>query len=526
MTIAPLWSKLSSATQKALKLFSEGQLIKAYAALEVIQLKGGHDASLALRYLAHMDIQNRRYALALSRLERASLLAGPDPKVLTQLAEVTMQLGDYERAVALVQEALTLNPDNPVLELNHANWINSRSTDPVAIRQRFEAWSRKHLDPLRQLQPPLVVTDRRQSKKLKIGYVSGDLKNHAVRYFIEPYLKLHDRQNFEVHAYMTTPGDAITQILRDHVEHWHEVQSLSSAALCEQIRNQGIDILVDLSGHTEGGRLEVFARRAAPVQITWWGFVQTLGMQEMDYRLTDAVNCPPGTDPHYTEQLCRMDCLTAYNPPLNCEAVYDSPWKTNGHVTMVSLNHSRKISDQCLALWSRILERNPNSGLIVVCSERDQESVDALFQQRLRAQSIPAERIALVPRLSLLDFMGLASIADFSLDTLPISGGVTSFHALWMGLPVLTLKPSQAIALQAYSSNILTTVGMNDCIAGSPEDYVERAGEWINHPDTIDRLRSRCRPSLQASPFMDHRGRVRELEQHFRRLWTEYLAQA
>ena len=344
-----------------------------------------------------------------------------------------------------------------------------------------------------------------------------------MRYFIEPYFKHHNASEFEVHVFMTGEPDVITEILKESIADWHDVRTVSTQDLHQLIRDLHIDILVDLSGHTAGGRLEVFALRAAPVQVTWWGFMQTLGLTEMDYRLTDSLFCPPGSEAHYTERLCRMSCMTAYAPPLNCDEQHESPWHERGFVTMISLNHTRKISQSVLHLWRKVLEENPNSGLIIVSTESTQEGADALLIPRLESINMPMNRIALMPRLNLLDFMNLAGRADFALDSMPVSGGVTTFHSLWMGLPVLTIRPDTPLPLQSYTANILQTVDLNECVTTSEDEFLLRAKSWINEPEQVDEIRKRCRPQLVNSLFMDHASRAQELEQHFRALWHDYL---
>ena len=289
------------------------------------------------------------------------------------------------------------------------------------------------------------------------------------------------------------------------------------------IRSLEIDILVDLSGHTEASKLEVFAARAAPVQVTWWGFVHTLGIEGIDYRLTDFETCPPGAEAHYTEALCRMACLTAYAPPVNCEDQYPSPWQGNGYVTMISLNHTRKLSQAALDCWRDILVQNPNSGLIVVSSEATEADAQNDFIPRLVDGGFPMDRVSVVPRLSMLEYMNVASVADFALDSFPVSGGVTTLHALWMGLPVLTMTPNTPIAMQTYSGNTLRLVGLDECVTTSHQEVVARAAEWIQNPALIDALRARTRPNLIASPFMNHEARVRELETCFQAMWRRFL---
>lgn len=509
---------------QAIKRVTEGRLDLARNALHEIWRGKGAEALAAVRFLAHVETLERRYAQAIAVLEAAGREFDGEPRILAQLAENWMQLGDYERAIECAERSLGAQPDNAVMRLNLAIWQASRSVAPLQIKSAFEAWCRQYLD---APEPPgLAPRDPRRDRKLRLGYISGDLRNHAVRYFIEPYLRGHDRARFEVHAFLTETPDAISGVLREHVEHWHDVQRLSTEELLQTIRRLEIDILVDLSGHTAGERLAVFAKRAAPVQVTWWGFVGTLGMRAMDYRLTDWVTCPPGTDAHYTERLCRMSCLTAYEPPLNCDALYASPWRRNGFVTLISLNHTRKLGDQVMRAWGEILRANPTARLSIVATESTQEGAQALLQPRLAAAGLPLDRVTIVPKLTMTEFMGLAAVADFALDSMPISGGVTTLHSLWMGLPVLAVRPAQPIALQAYSANTLRTVGLDECVAPDGAALIALANRWIAQPEHIDRVRAQCRPRLASSPFLAHAERVRELEDCLAAMWAARVAGA
>ncbi len=350
------------------------------------------------------------------------------------------------------------------------------------------------------------------------------IKNHAIRYFIEPYLKHHNHEDFAIHAFMTQASDPITSVLKKYTDYWHDVKEQSIEELFQLIQSQDIDVLVDLSGHSEGERLEVFARRAAPIQLTWYGFVQTLGMQQMDYRLTDSMSCPDGSEDYYTENLYRLQCFTAYQPPLTSDDFPLSPWKKNSYVTMISLNHSRKVSDDALILWRDVLKNNPKAKLIIISTERTQEGANAIFIPRLERLALPLDRIEIKSKLSMRDFMRLAFYADFALDSTPISGGVTTFHTLWMGLPVLTIQPEKPISLFSYTANILRTLGLESCIADSPAHFQKLASNLINQPELIDALRAESRQRLLASPYLDHVARTKELELAYRQLWHEYTA--
>lgn len=440
------------------------------------------------------------------------------------LGEKRMAFGDADGGLQAIDQALVRQPDHAVACIHRACWSARQWGDCQATRALFEQWGRRFMDPLTQAAPPLPPRDLSPGRRLRVGYVSGDFKNHSVRYFIEGYLRHHDRAQFDIHAFMTLPGDEVTQWLRPLVAHWHDVADLDDEALWARIRAAGIDVLVDLSGHTHGERLGVFARRAAPVQVTWFGFMQTLGMQAMDWRLSDWGASPPGSEAFYTERLYRLDCMASYTPPLNAEALHESPWHANGYVTLICLNHSRKFSDQALAAWSRILRENPSAGLILISAEADSQQQDRRLLARLEGLDFPMERVTVVGRLNMLTFMQLASVADFALDAFPVSGGTTTLHALWMGLPTLTIDATAQGAQQGATAAIERSCGLGEAVAAHVDEYVERAGQWIRSPQRIDALRQRCRPGLQASALMDHAARTAELERAYRAMWQDWLA--
>ena len=509
---------------EGLQHLSDGNLEQARVIFNRIIDQNDAESLIAFQYLAYAYSIESKYFLAIDTLKKAHEIFDADYLVLAQLAEIMMKIGDYDQAIAYAKKSLLLNTNNPILRINLAAWQASRTSDPIEIRNLYESWCRDYLDPHAKLIQPFTNKNTDKNKKLKIGYVSGDLKNHAIRYFIEPYLKHHNHQDFEIHAFMTQASDPITSVLKKYTDYWHDVQEQSIEELFQLIQSQDIDVLVDLSGHSEGERLEVFARRAAPIQLTWYGFVQTLGMQQMDYRLTDSINCPDGSDAYYTESLYRLQCFTAYEPPLSSDDFPLSPWKKNSYVTMISLNHSRKVSDDALILWRDVLKNNPKAKLIIVSTERTQEGANAIFFPRLERLALPLDRIEIKSKLSMRDFMRLAFYADFALDSIPISGGVTTFHSLWMGLPVLTMQPEKPISLFSYTANILRTLGLDGCIADNPVHFQKLASNLINQPELIDALRADSRQRLLASPFLDHVARTNELELAYRQLWHEYTA--
>jgi predicted O-linked N-acetylglucosamine transferase (SPINDLY family) len=484
---------------------------------------GKPQSAVALKKTIAELLASKREFECIKILEDACSKLPEDDQWPAALASIWMNLGELDKALAWADVALKINPDNEVMFINRACWLAARCGDPLQAKEFFEAWGKRFMDPLTDKASLRFTQTLKRDRKLRVGYVSGDLKNHSVRYFIEPILAGHDRERVEVHAFMTMDEDEVSQFLKPCVDHWHNVCKLNDAALLTFIRHQEIDVLVDLSGHTNGQRLAVFAMRAAPVQVTWFGFMQTLGMKAMDWRLTDYGMSPQGTEAHFTEKLYRLHCMAAYAPPLNSETLYPAPYRENGFVTMISMNHSRKLGDQALSAWRSILLDNPQSGLIVIGNDKNPEIAHDSIAPRLSDAGLPMDRVSIAPRLTMLEFMGLASVADFALDSFPISGGTTTLHALWMGLPILALDDPLHGGMSSSTAATLRGLGLDECIGTNIEQYSAIASKWINDPTQIEQLRQRCRPAMQKSVLMDHAARVKELETAYQFMWDSYL---
>jgi len=517
--------KNESNFKQAIFHLSKGEASQALALMKSVYASGSEFAPKALVAILQIFSLTDRDSESIDLLEDACRRYPQVDIWPATLASVWMKQGELDKALQLADRALAINPNNETMFINRVCWLAGRCKDPIESRQLFESWGSRFMDPLTERAAPLGLIDKNPDRRLRVGYVSGDFKNHSVRYFIEPFLKGHDRTQFEVNAFMTMAEDEVTGFLKPLVDVWHNVQNLTDSALLAYVREQKIDILVDLSGHTEGNRLPVFAMRAAPVQVTWFGFMQTLGMKGIDWRLTDWGMSPMGTDDHYTEKLYRLNCMAAYAPPLNSETQYASPHHQNGFVTMVSMNHTRKLGNDALHLWRDILLDNPQSGLIVIGSYKDEKASHDSLAPRLAAAGLPMDRVSITPRLTMLEFMGLASVADFALDSFPISGGTTTLHALWMGLPILALEDPLHGGMSSSTASPLRGLHLDACVTTSLMQYRKVATDWIRAPSLIDKLRDQCRPALAASGLMDHKARVLEVEFAFRTMWKYFISE-
>lgn len=470
--------------------------------------------------VARIYAKMQDWALCVSTLELTLALSPGLPGAQHLMAFALYHLGQREQAVKLIDE-VCLRYSTELFWGTRAYIRSHTDRDPLKALQVYQDWGRRFADPLTRKAQPLVVTDRSPSRRLRIGYVTADFRVHSIAFFMHPVLCHHNPQEVEVHVYSSGRRDGFTDILEQAVPHWHEVAALSDAALCERIRADGIDVLVDLSGHTEGHRLLTFARRAAPVQVTWLGFMQSLGMKAMDYRLTDSGITPAGHEPYYCEKLFRLACMASYAPPDYAPLCESPPMLRNGYPTLISLNSSAKITDEMLGVWARILHARSDARLVIMVKEHTADAAQTNMQPRVVAAGMPLERVSVLHQQPLDRFMELGHIADVALDTSPISGGTTTLHALWMGLPIVALDAERGV--DASTARMLQGLGFGGEVAGDVDAYVAGTLVLMNDPARLIHMRQNARPSLSASVLMDYAARTSELEKSFRLMWLNYL---
>lgn len=458
---------------------------------------------------------------AIDALETVLSLDPQDSQAKQLLSLALFSTGQQERACKLIDQVVKKKDANSAQWMLRAFLHAHTNKDPMHALGVARDWGKRFADPLTRAAKPLVVQNRDPRKKLKVGYVTADFREHSVAFFMQPVLAHHNPENVEVHVYSSGPADGVTAQLRPLVPHWHDVVALSDEELHAQIRRDGIDILVDLSGFTHGQRLLVFARRAAPVQVTWLGYMHTLGMKAMDYRLVDLGIAPRSHAPHYSETLFYLHAMASYAPPSYAPLCEEPPMVRNGYPTLISLNNSAKVTDGMLRLWARILHAREDARLIIMVKEENADAAQAHMQPRVEAAGMPLERVSVLHQQPLDRFMEMGHIADIALDTSPISGGTTTLHALWMGLPVVALNAERAV--DASTVRMLNGLGKGHWVAHSQEDYVERAIAFMEIPQELQVLRTKLRERLCKSVLMDYVTRTTGLEQAFRFMWFNYL---
>ena len=417
--------------------------------------------------------------------------------------------GKHDEAIAALRQATSIEPNlaeafsNLLLCLNYDN---KSTADRLCVAHR--EWDERYGRPVSRL--TAYANDHEVGRRLRIGYVSPDFRTHSVAYFLEPLLKEHDRQAVEVFCYAEVKRpDTVTTDLQGLADHWRMTVGLSDDELAERIRADGIDILVDLAGHTANNRLRVFARKPAPVQVTWLGYPNTTGLEAIDYRLVDAVTDPVGdADACASETLVRLEGgFLCYGALKDAPEPIVPPCLKTGTVTFGSFNNPAKLSAATLEVWAKLLSRLPQARLLLKGEPFADAPTRALFLARLGERGVAAERVELVAWLPIAaTHLALYHRVDIALDPFPYNGTTTTCEALWMGIPVVTLRGDRHAG--RVGASLLTQIGLTDLIANSVEEYLEIAVALARNPERLSDLRRVLRPRMAASPFV-RRARFR-----------------
>ncbi len=439
------------------------------------------------------------------------------------LGVVLRMAGRVDDAVAAYHKAITIRPDYAHA---HSSLIYTLHFHPAhddrTIAEELGRWNRQHAKPLRKFIQP-HTNDRHPDRKLRIGYVSPDLGNHPVGRFLLPLLVHHDRKSFEIFAYAQVPRpDGVTQRLVSHTDQWRSISALSDTQVDHLTRQDRIDILVDLTMHTAHNRLLVFARKPAPVQVTWLAYPGSAGLDTIDYRLSDPyLDSPDGDESPYCEKTIRLpNTFWCYQPSIDSVEIGPLPCLKNRFITFGCLNNFCKISDRLLAIWAKILQVMPSSQFLIHAHEGSHR---LQLLERMRQEGIDPSRIEFVSKVPLEDYFRLYDRIDIALDTFPYAGGTTTCDALWMGVPVVSLVGNTAVGRGGLS--ILSNVGLPELAARSQEQYVHIATELANDLPRLTNLRSSLRRRMEQSTLMNAQGFTDQMESAYRRIWRDWCSQ-
>lgn len=501
-------------------MVDQAHFLEALSALAHLLAQDPRNSQVWL-HIGFVYVRMSIWPQAIDALQTALEIEPRMPSAQRLLALAMFSTGRRQEACDLIDAACRHAKNENTHWMTRAYIHSHTSCDPIKSLEVARDWGRRFADPLTRKAKPLPPRDRNPRKKLKVGYVTADFRQHSVAFFMRPVLQHHNPDNVEIHVYSSGRPDKMTEQLHALVQHWHDAVEQTDDQLYEQIRADGIDVLVDLSGFTLGHRLEVFARRAAPVQVTWLGYMHTLGMKAMDYRLVDAGIAPPSHAPYYSENLFQLACMASYAPPEYSPLCEEPPMLRNGYPTLISLNNSAKITDEMLAIWARILHERQDARLIIMVKEQDPDAAQAHMQPRVEAAGMPLDRVSVLHQQPLDGFMELGHIADVALDTSPISGGTTTLHALWMGMLLVTMDAERGV--DASTAQTLRGLGFGGEIAKDEQGYVDAALLLMNSPERLQQRRLDLRDMMLKSVLMDYVTRTAELEKAFRLMWLNYL---
>ena len=478
-----------------------------------------NDLGLALQEQGQLDE-------AISCYQKAISLKPDFADAYNNLGNISKDVGNLQEAQEYYRHVLQIKPDHSI---TFSNILFTMNYDP-----RYDAGSvfKKHLEFAKKIEEQLSsilfrhTNDRDPAKRLRIGYVSPDFRRHSVAYFIEPVLSSHSHEKYEIFCYSDVlHPDEVTDCIQKHADQWRNIVGMSDEAVCEGIRIDEIDILIDLAGHTAGNRMLLFARKPAPVQVSWMGYPSTTGLSTMDYKIVDSYTDPPGmTEEFYTENLIRMpESFLCYLPYKESPGIKLLPSLTEGRITFGSFNNFSKVSTEILGIWARILKELPGSRFIlksqVFTVETARKRVTDIFER----EGVSSEQIAFMTfEQSVKTHLDLYNRIDIALDTFPYHGTTTTCEALWMGVPVITLAGNAHVSRVGVS--LLSNVGLPELVASTSDEYITKAVALANDRQRLKTLREGLRQMMRNSSLTDKGRFAAQLEQIYSEMWGKWCA--
>jgi protein O-GlcNAc transferase len=475
--------------------------------LDPKNVKAMNDLGLVCSELRNPDGAERNF--------RAALVLEPDtPKIHGNLGNVLSKQGRIDQAIDYYRRALELNPDSPGIHSNLLLAYNYQPRSNESLLTQHKEWAERHAARFYPAEEHKRANEASANGRLRVGYVSADFRKHSVASFIGPVLKAHNRDRFEVFCYSDVARpDQMTQLMQGNAEHWRDVARLSDDRVARVILDDKIDILVDLAGHMGRHRLLIFARRVAPLQVTYLGYPNTTGLATMDYRITDAEADPPGmTESHHTEKLIRLPTgFLCYQPPAETPPLRDSHRTDSSSVTFGCFNNLAKVTKQMIGVWAEILRRVPGSKLVLKAEGLASSQAQADVHAEFASHGVDASRIQLVGFMpSLGEHLAAYHGIDIALDTFPYHGTTTTCEALWMGVPVVTLAGKSHRSRVGVS--ILTRVGLSELIASTLQGYIENAVVLAADSSGRWQIAANLRGGMRRSQLMNGSGFVNTLE--------------
>ena len=500
-----------------------------------------------------------KYSEAIKSYKKAILCKPNYIDPLFNLSIIHKELGNYKKAVDLLEKIILINPNylkayqclseiicqykfifpndinlkilKKTIELNskpfkdfnvllfYLNYSHNHTSEEIF--SYYQQFNDKFGLPLQQEWQPFTPI-KKPKKKLKIGYVSPDFRKHSAQNFLLPTLANHNHQKFEIYAFAElTKEDHVTKQYQSYVDHWIPTQNLTDQQMVQKIRDMEIDILVDLAGHTKNNRLLIFSQKPAPVSITWLGYGYTTGLKAIDYFLTDKAMAPLGSEHLFAEQPWRLSnySFCCYQAKTAMGDVGPLPALENGHITFGTLTRAIRINDSVIKVWADILKKVKNSKLIINSRIFKNSFTKKEFENRFFKFGIFSDQLLFLYKSPPWDTMRQIDIA---LDCFPHNSGTTLIEHLYMGNPFITYSNRPSVG--KIGASILETLGHSEWIATSEEEYVEKAVALASDPQKLSTIRQNLRAEMEASPLMDQKGFVRELERAYQAMWKKWCS--
>ncbi|KPA15717.1 TPR repeat-containing protein [Candidatus Magnetomorum sp. HK-1] len=514
-------SDINKLIHEANNAFQQKDIFKAHECFIKAVQKNSKDAC-SHSNLGACYIEMKQWKKACEHFKIALDLDPKNPGAHTNLSQAYRLIGRMPDAVNHIQKVIDVEPDSRVANSNLLLYLNyCPELSPKELFEYHKKWGQKF--------PPLPKKHLLYSnypdpdRPLRIGFISPDFRGHSVGYFIEPALIHYRLKQLEVFCYAHVPmPDKTTQSIKKRVHTFRQIHKMDDSVLAHQIRSDGIDILVDLAGHTANSRVHVMALQPAPIQITYLGYPTTTGLKQIDYRLTDIIVDPEGeSDEFHTEKLIRLTPHFFCFPPLgNLIPVSPLPALEKKHICFGGFHNTSKISDKVILLWSNVLKQVPDSNMMLQAAAYDDPDIVRYFQSCFENHGISKNRVKCVGTLPFDHYLRLHHHIDIMLDTFPWTGHTTSCHALWMGIPILTLKGNK------HSSRIgqclMNALDMPEWIADDHDSFVEKAHRFSQDFNKLNKIRAYLRNQILKAKISNKQTYAQSLENTFRNIWQHW----
>ncbi|MBF0195352.1 MAG: tetratricopeptide repeat protein [Magnetococcales bacterium] len=507
------YSNLGNALQQQGKLLAAVECYQKAVTLKPDYSEAYNNLGNALQELGRLDE-------AVTNFQKAIDFNLNYSDAYNNLGNALKEQGKLAQGIASFKKAIAINPNFADAHSNMLFCMNYGNYDSQSLFDEHKIWGEKYAANL----PTFTnkQTDKSE-EKLRIGFVSADFRQHSVSFFLEALFSSYNKQKLEFFCYSNShKEDAVTAIFKNLVDGWQKIIGCSDKQVVEIIKEDNIDILVDLSGHTQNHRLKVFAMKPAPIQVTWLGYPNTTGLTTVDYRFTDSIADPTGiSDQLHTEKLIRLENgFLNYQPPNNCPEVAQLPMQSNGYCTYASFNNLAKITPQVVKTWAQILNATPDSKLLIKNKSFSCPHVKQSYLDLFAKESIAANRLEFLPTTkTIFDHLSIYNKVDISLDTFPYNGTTTTCESLWMGTPAIVLLGDSHGS--RVGASILTQVGMDSLIAKNHDDYIAKAISLAKDATKLEPLRCEMRDRMLTSPLCDAKAFSNKLENAFFNMWSK-----